>query len=67
VARTTYVQSWPEPYIYVYIHRIFGDFQAKNTLCTPYVLANPIYVQQVYERLARKDSPSKISNPEPKP
>ena len=24
-------------YIYVYIHRIFGDFQAKNTVCTPYI------------------------------
>jgi len=21
----------------VYIHRIFGDFQAKNTVCTPYI------------------------------
>ena len=22
--------------IYTYVHRIFGDFQAKNTVCTPY-------------------------------
>jgi hypothetical protein len=24
-------KGWPEPYVYVYIHNIFGDFQAKNT------------------------------------
>jgi hypothetical protein len=25
-------------YIYIYIHRTFGDFQAKNTVCTPYII-----------------------------
>jgi len=34
---TFHTQGWPEPYKYVYIHRISGDFQAKNTVCTPYV------------------------------
>jgi hypothetical protein len=24
--------------IYIYIHRIFGDFQAKYTICTPYTV-----------------------------
>jgi len=24
-------------YIRIYIHRIFGDFHAKNTVCTPYI------------------------------
>jgi len=45
----TNLQGWPEPYIYVYIHRIFGDFQAKNTVCTPYMHGSgqpykPVYV-----------------------
>jgi hypothetical protein len=30
-------KGWPEPYTYVYIHRIFGDFQAKNTVRRPYI------------------------------
>ena len=32
-----YMHGWPEPYIYVYIHLICGDFQAKNTVCAPYI------------------------------
>ena len=32
-----HISGWPEPYIYVYLHRIFGDFQAKITVCTPYI------------------------------
>ena len=36
---------WPESYICTVYDRKFGDFPAKNTVCTPYiymVLANPI-------------------------
>ena len=32
-----YTQGWPEPYIYVHIRRIFGDFQVKNTVYIPYI------------------------------
>ena len=31
------VKGWPEPYIYPVYDRIFGDFPAKNTVCTPYI------------------------------
>jgi len=51
MAGWSHVLGWPEPYIYVYTHCIFGNFQAKNTVCTPYiyiyiymVLANPSHV-----------------------
>jgi hypothetical protein len=30
-------QGWPEPYICTVYDRIFGDFQAKNTVYTPYL------------------------------
>ena len=51
-----YTQGWPEPYIYVHIRRIFGDFQVKNTVYIPYIhgsgqpyiytiLANLIYTR----------------------
>ena len=33
----TYVQGWPEPYIYTAYDRIFGDFPAKITVYTPYI------------------------------
>jgi hypothetical protein len=37
--------------MYVYIHRIFGDFQAKNTICTPYTYGSgqPQYVPATCE------------------
>ena len=32
--------------MYVYIHRLFGDFQAKNTVCTQYIYGSsqPYYL-----------------------
>ena len=33
----THIKDWPKPYIYVHIHRIYGEFQAKNIVCTPYI------------------------------
>ena len=44
---TTYLQGWPEPYIFTVYDRIFGDFPAKKAVHTPYiymVLANPTYL-----------------------
>jgi hypothetical protein len=33
---------WPEPYICTVYDRVFGDFPAKSTVCTPYIyMANP--------------------------
>ena len=48
-------------YIYAYIHRIFGDFQAKITVCTPYicmVLTNPSYLLRLpsFKRLPKTPS-----------
>jgi hypothetical protein len=44
----SYVQYWPELYIYAVYDRIFDEVPAKITVYTPYihlVLVNPIYVQ----------------------
>ena len=37
LTHSAYVGLARTVYIYVYIHLIFGDFQAKNTVCTPYI------------------------------
>jgi hypothetical protein len=35
-------RGWPKPYIFTVYDRMYGDFAAKNTVCTPYI---PIYVR----------------------
>jgi hypothetical protein len=41
----TDIFGWPELYVYTVYDRIFGEFAAKNTVYTPYILymilANP--------------------------
>jgi hypothetical protein len=41
------IYGWPESYIYTAYDRLYGDFPAKNTVCTPYMylwLARTVYV-----------------------
>ena len=33
----TYVQGWPEPYIYTVYDRIFWELPANNNVFTPYI------------------------------
>jgi hypothetical protein len=39
--KIAYAQGWPEPYICTVYDCMYGDFPAKNTVCTPYI---PIHV-----------------------
>jgi len=40
VVCTRYHKGWPEPYICTVYDRMYGDFPAKNTVCTPYIPTN---------------------------
>jgi len=35
-----YVLGWPGPYICTVYDRMYGDFLAKNSVCTPYIPIN---------------------------
>ena len=34
------MKGWPELYMYPVYDRTYGDFPAKNTVCTPFIRRN---------------------------
>ena len=40
LSHTAYTQGWPEPYVCTVYDRMYGDFPAENTVCTPYTPIN---------------------------
>jgi hypothetical protein len=57
-------EGWPEPYVSTVYDRIFGDFPAKNTICTPYIYmvqANPAHFSSPPQHLIR-NTPCRIES-----
>jgi len=48
------------PFIYVYIHRIFGDFQAKHTVCTPYIYGSGQPLEDALDQFRARCTPAGI-------